>query len=231
MSDIFVSYAREDQDRVALLVQALEKMGCAIFWDRTIPPGTTWREILDTEIQACRCVLVVWTQKSVKSEWVLEEADIGKQKKILVPVLLDAIEPPLGFRGIQAAKLVPWNGNNSSANFGGLIAAIEKILGRPSTSLPDPILNPTRSWIRRFQEEISSPVTKSSAWFIRLVGTIFATIIISGAILLQFERARIYFTLGETCAIGLIVFVIVWVIALALAAILRWVKKAVGKWM
>jgi len=58
-------------------------------------------------------VLVVWSQTSVKRGWVLDEAEIGKRKEILVTVLLDEVEPPLGFGAIQAAKLMTWNGINS----------------------------------------------------------------------------------------------------------------------
>ena len=84
---------------------------------------------MDAEIKACRSVLVVWTEKSVNSEWVLEEAEIGKRKQILVPVLLDEVEPPLGFGLIQAANLVAWDGSTSDSGFGRLIADIEIILG------------------------------------------------------------------------------------------------------
>src|SRR5262249_26033841 len=114
VSDIFISYANEDRDRVLPLVSALEKTGWSIFWDRTIPAGNTWHQVIDFEIQACRSVLVVWTVNSVVSEWVKEEAHEGKLRGILIPVLLDNVKPPLGFRGIQAADLVGWNGDSSS---------------------------------------------------------------------------------------------------------------------
>jgi hypothetical protein len=129
MSDIFISYASKDRDRVLPLVRALAKTGWTIFWDRTIPAGKTWRQVMGTEIQACRSVIVVWTRNSVNSEWVLEEAEIGKRKQILVPVLFDEVEPPFGFAFIQAANLVAWNGSNSDASCGRLISDIETILG------------------------------------------------------------------------------------------------------
>ena len=44
MSDIFVSYASEDRERIMPLVRVLEKSGWSVFWDRTIPAGKTWRE-------------------------------------------------------------------------------------------------------------------------------------------------------------------------------------------
>jgi hypothetical protein len=134
MSDIFISYAAEDRDRVLLLVQALEKTGWTMFWDRTIPAGKTWRQTISAEIQACRSVLVVWTQRSVNSEWVLEEAEIGKRRRILVPVLLDDVEPPLGFGTIQAADLIAWNGDAATPSFHRLISDIAATLGFPTSA-------------------------------------------------------------------------------------------------
>src|SRR4051812_49944572 len=101
--DIFFSYAREDQAQVASLVTALEARGWSVFWDRRIPAGKTWRTHIGRALDEARCVVVAWSAHSVESEWVIEEADEGKKRGILVPVFLDAVSPPWGFRGIQAA--------------------------------------------------------------------------------------------------------------------------------
>jgi TIR domain len=61
MSDIFISYASEDRERILPLVNALEKTGWSIFWDRTIPAGKTWPQFIGSEIKACLSVVVVWT--------------------------------------------------------------------------------------------------------------------------------------------------------------------------
>jgi hypothetical protein len=49
MSDIFISYASEDLPRIRPLVDALERRGWSVFWDRTIPAGKTWREVIGNE--------------------------------------------------------------------------------------------------------------------------------------------------------------------------------------
>jgi TIR domain len=99
---------------------------------RTIPAGKTWWEVIGGEIQSCRSVVVIWTENSIKSNWVYEEADTGKRKRILIPVLFDKVEPPFGFGGIQAANLTAWDGDNSSPTFSHLIADIAAI---PRTSV------------------------------------------------------------------------------------------------
>ena len=47
MSDIFLSYASEDRDRARELAGVFRTRGWSVFWDRTIPPGKTWDEIIE----------------------------------------------------------------------------------------------------------------------------------------------------------------------------------------
>jgi hypothetical protein len=56
--DIFVSYARGDQARVAPVVAALEAHGWSVFWDRRIPAGQTWRSHIGRALDQARCVVV-----------------------------------------------------------------------------------------------------------------------------------------------------------------------------
>src|SRR5262249_53988443 len=110
MSDIFISYAHEDRPRAQTLAQTLEDGGWSTFWDRTSPAGKTWRETIGRELAGAHCVIVLWSKVSIESEWVQEEADDAKRRRILVPVLIENVQPPIGFRAIQAADLVDWDG-------------------------------------------------------------------------------------------------------------------------
>ena len=65
MSDVFLSYSREDRDRVAPLVHALEKLGLSVWWDRAIDPGARFEEEIDQEIQSAGCVVVAWSKHSI----------------------------------------------------------------------------------------------------------------------------------------------------------------------
>ena len=94
MADIFLSYSREDEARIKSLVTEFEAQGWTVFWDRRIPAGETWRSYIGTALQDARCIVVAWSQSSIESQWVAEEADEGKARKILVPVLLDQVPAP-----------------------------------------------------------------------------------------------------------------------------------------
>ncbi len=71
----------------------------------------------------------------VASTWVNEEAEEGRVREKLVPVLIDALVPPLGFRGIQAADLNGRDGSPATPAFRQLVADLEMRLRRPSQQL------------------------------------------------------------------------------------------------
>ncbi|MBX3327429.1 MAG: SUMF1/EgtB/PvdO family nonheme iron enzyme [Nitrospira sp.] len=140
MSDIFISYANEDRDRIRSLVEVLEAEGWSVFWDRTIPSGKTWREFIGKGLRDARCVMVAWSETSIESTWVQEEADEGRERGILHPVLIDDVRPPLGFKYIQGAKLAGWNFRDPSPEFKRFLRDLEGTLGppRPGESVSSP---------------------------------------------------------------------------------------------
>ena len=133
MSDIFLSYARRDQARAKGLVKALEGQGWTVFWDRTIPAGDIWHETIPKQLEYAGCVVVAWSKHSIKSNYVIEEANKGCKRKILLPVFFDDVEPPLGFGSIQSANLANWDGNTSAEEFLHLVKSIKPFIGLPKT--------------------------------------------------------------------------------------------------
>ena len=129
MADIFISYSREDRERAHDLANALERTGWSVWWDRIIPAGRTFDEVIEEAIDAAKCVVVVWSEISVKSRWVRTEAEEGAHRGILVPVLIDDVRIPLAFRRIQAADLTDWDGSGTSPAFQRLVADIKTVLG------------------------------------------------------------------------------------------------------
>src|SRR5262249_30198233 len=102
MSDIFVSYEKSDLPKAEMLARALSDHGWSVFWDRTIVIGTTWRDTIGRELDNARAVVVLWSATSMKSHWVLDEADDARGRNILVPIVIENnIKPPIGFRSIH----------------------------------------------------------------------------------------------------------------------------------
>lgn len=117
MADIFLSYAREDEARAAVLARVLGELGWSVFWDRRIIAGTSWDEVVERELQACRCVVVLWSAASIASRWVKTEARFALEHSMLVPANLDRSQPPLEFRFLESAQLQKWQGATDDSEF------------------------------------------------------------------------------------------------------------------
>jgi hypothetical protein len=132
MADIFISYASQDRDAARTLGERLVEHGHSVWWDRTILPGRAFDEVIQEALGAARCVIVLWSAHSTESNWVKVEAEDAMARNRLVPVLIEAVAPPIQFRRIQAANLVGWAGDADHAEFRSLLAAIERLLAQTS---------------------------------------------------------------------------------------------------
>lgn len=100
-ADVFVSYAREDRGFVANLVDALEQRDLVVWWDDAIRPGGKFSDAIERTLHGAKVVLVIWSEASLLSDWVRDEAGVGKDQDKLVAISLDDVKPPLGFRQFQ----------------------------------------------------------------------------------------------------------------------------------
>ena len=133
MTDIFLSYNEKDRDVAHRVAAMLGSVGWTVWWDRRIPAGETWRSVLEDALESMRCMVVLWSKHSIESEWVYEEATEGRRLGKLVPVLIEPVRPPAGFREIQAADLSGWDGSNEFEGARMLVADLELLLGKPGS--------------------------------------------------------------------------------------------------
>lgn len=144
MSDIFLSYASEDKSSAQALAQALEKQGWSVWWDRRIPAGRTYDEIIEKALEAAKCVIVLWSSISITSRWVRSEAEEGADRGILVPALIEDVRIPLAFRRIQAANLSAWKEDHTDPVFLQLVDDVTALLGTSQISRRKPQQTPHR---------------------------------------------------------------------------------------
>ena len=142
MSDIFISYAREDLDRARRLASALESRGWSVWWDRRIVAGQTFDQTIERELDSARSVVVLWSKDSIESEWTKNEATVAAERNVLVPALLDDVRIPLEFRRKQTANLIDWDGDASHEGFQALCEGIAGRIGAPSATTPTHVLPP-----------------------------------------------------------------------------------------
>ncbi len=111
MADIFISYSRkkdEDKKKAKLLASIFELKGWSVWWDIKIPPGMSWRVVINEMLRTTKVVVCLLSETSVESKEVMKETDAAEEK--VVPVLIENVEIPYQWKGTQAANLVDWQG-------------------------------------------------------------------------------------------------------------------------
>ncbi len=134
MADIFLSYARPDREKIASLAAALVQAGWSVWWDRHIDGGAAFAKAIEAELNASRVVIVAWSQASLQSDWVKDEAATARDQGKLVPVSVDGAVAPLGFKQYHVIDLSTWNGDSSAPAFADLMRTLETRMqgGTPS---------------------------------------------------------------------------------------------------
>jgi hypothetical protein len=131
MSDIFISYSRQDSQFVEALIMALINNGWSVWSDKiAISEGRPYDEQTEHAIGEATVTLVVWSQSSVKSRWVRAEAAYALERDKLVPVISEDVDPPLQFLHIQAVNLADWDKTNDHLQFKRLALALSGRLDR-----------------------------------------------------------------------------------------------------
>jgi hypothetical protein len=136
VTDIFISYSTQNRRKIAILVGLFERCGWTVWWDQNISSGKQWEPSIEQQLAESRCILVAWSRTSVLSEWVQREARAGLQRNVLVPILLEPVNPPEDFRHVQCARLTAWTGSTEAEELMGLLRTLANVLGTP---VPDDV--------------------------------------------------------------------------------------------
>ena len=136
MASLFLSYDREDAARARSIAQALDKAGHNVWWDRHIKGGAQYSKAIEAALKAADAVVVLWSQRSVESAWVRDEAAAGRDSGRLVPLSLDGTEPPMGFRQYQTIDLP--GGRLGKGPREALLGAIDAVIGTPAAETGPP---------------------------------------------------------------------------------------------
>lgn len=127
-ADVFISHKTEDKPRLRPLLDALRAEGLSVWWDEDTGGGASWRQTIEAELDAARCVLVCWSARAVTAPYVLEEAERAKRRGALLPVRIDAVAPPFGFGETQARDLVGWQGDTGDVRWRRLLADVRRLV-------------------------------------------------------------------------------------------------------
>ncbi len=146
MANVFLSYSREDVGRAGSIALALEKAGHTVWWDRHIKGGAQYNKAIEQALKSADVVVVLWSEQSVESPWVRDEAAAGRDTGRLVPIKLDQTEPPLGFRQYQTIDLSRWRGRENSAELKAVLGAVSSPIEETADTKFTPVASPRHAW-------------------------------------------------------------------------------------
>ena len=129
MSDIFISYKREEQATARKLANALESEGWTVWWDPKLRAGEHFDNVIEKALNEAKCVIVMWSQLSVNSEYVKAEATEALEQKKLVPIKIENVNLPFRFKRVHTASLLDWDGSKDASEFRKLVEDIAEIAG------------------------------------------------------------------------------------------------------
>jgi len=132
MTDVFISYSRDDREQVRAIAEALTREGLNVWWDPEIPPGKTFSEVIDQHLNDADVVIAVWSSASIRSNWVQEEADDGLSRGRLIPIMIEPVELPRGFKRVQTADLTNWRGDPRDPQWRLVLSEVRRHVSAPA---------------------------------------------------------------------------------------------------
>lgn len=130
MSEVFISYAREDRARVEAFYALLADLEVPAWFDAGIEAGEEWERRIGEQIDLAKAMVVCWTFASVSSPWVKREAQAGLERGILVPVTLLPCALVKPFDAVQSADLTSWDGSPDHAEVQKALHRLGQLLDR-----------------------------------------------------------------------------------------------------
>ena len=79
MSDVFISYKREEREKAKALAEALARHGFDVWWDVELLPGDRFADAIMAVIESAKAAIVLWSELSVVSKYVACFAGRGEK--------------------------------------------------------------------------------------------------------------------------------------------------------
>jgi TolB-like protein len=130
MADVFVSYTKDDRNIARQFATELEREGFSVWWDQAIHVGEAFDRTTEHALANARAVVVLWSKRSVESDWVRAEATEAKATGRLVPVMIEPCKRPVIFELIQTADLAGWSGDATDTRWRIFIDGLRRTTGQ-----------------------------------------------------------------------------------------------------
>lgn len=130
MTDVFISYKREQRPHCARIAEKLRALGLDVWFDAKLESGTSFDSEIEAKIRAAKAVLVLWSPEAAKSAWVRNEATIGLERDVLVSVEIVSCKRPVQFTTTHTEPLHRADFADDDPIWQRVLARIGRLAGR-----------------------------------------------------------------------------------------------------
>jgi adenylate cyclase len=142
---VFVSYARSSEEVANRAAEVLRAAGYSVWRDDELPAHRSYAEVIEERLKSAKAVVVLWSAKAARSQWVRAEADTARGAGTLVQASVDGTLPPMPFNQIQCADLKDWDGNTASLGWQKLESSVAALVGGTDEEAPAAAQAPARA--------------------------------------------------------------------------------------
>jgi hypothetical protein len=129
MTDVFISYKREDHTRVDRLASLLADVGVNVWYDAALPAGEEWQRRIEEVARSARAIVVCWTPHAVNSKPIAREIEIARERGVLLPVrFLPCEMPPELKSSLQYADMSDWSEGSAHKGLHQLALGLDQLL-------------------------------------------------------------------------------------------------------
>ncbi len=107
MTEIFVCCTPEDDPLATAIAGRLSEAGYTVHRHLERAETAAYRAWTLSALERADIVVVLWTQSSLASPWVIDEADVGNRRGRLLSVEVAGSRPPIGHGGSTRVALDP----------------------------------------------------------------------------------------------------------------------------
>ena len=139
VTDVFISYARQQRDEAKALARDLTAQGYDVWWDHRLNYGDDIDETIRQRIAATKAVIVIWSAEAAASKWVKGEAGLAADQGKLISTKMPGFSIdhlPLAYRAVHTGNV------DDRAGITRTLMARRVVAGGPRITPAEPVVVP-----------------------------------------------------------------------------------------
>jgi hypothetical protein len=88
MTEVFISYKREERAPVEPFAARLTELGVEVWFDAGLSSGDRFDTIILERLKEAKAVLACWSPEATLSDWVRSEAEYARQLRTYLPIFI-----------------------------------------------------------------------------------------------------------------------------------------------